>query len=120
MSPDEHPDLHEFPLRPIEFQILLVLAEGDSHGYGIIQATEERTGGKVKLRPGTLYRAMQRLEDAGLIRESERRPAPEVDDRRRRYFGLTPEGRRMASEEARRLADLVEAARHAGLLEAAR
>jgi len=101
VSRAERPDLHELPLRPVEFQILLVLAEGDSHGYANIQATERRTGGKVKLQPGTLYRAMQRLEEASLIRESERRPAPDVDDRRRRYFGLTPEGERMATEEAR-------------------
>jgi DNA-binding PadR family transcriptional regulator len=104
------------PLRPVEFQILLVLAEGEAHGYSIIRETEARTGGRMRLEPGTLYRAMQRLTQQGLIRESDRRPAPDLDDQRRRYFALTAAGREAAAAEARRMARLVEAARAADLL----
>lgn len=104
------------PLRPVEFQILLVLAEGEAHGYSIIRETEARTGGEMRLEPGTLYRALQRLTQQGLIRESDRRPAPDLDDQRRRYFGLTDAGREAAGAEARRMARLVEEARAADLL----
>jgi DNA-binding PadR family transcriptional regulator len=104
------------PLRPVEFQILLVLADGEAHGYSIIRETETRTDGEMKLEPGTLYRALQRLTRDGLIREAERRPAPEMDDQRRRYFGLTDAGREVAAAEARRMARLVEEARAADLL----
>ncbi len=107
----------QLPLRPIEFQILLILADKESHGYSIIQETNKRTGGKVRLQPGTLYRAIQRLEDAGLIRESAARPSRESDDQRRRYFALTKKGRSIAADEARRLSDLVRESRDAGLIE---
>lgn len=103
------------PLRPVEFQILVILAEQASHGYSIIRETERRTGGKVRLQPGTLYRAIQRLEDAGLIVEIEDPPERDSDDPRRRYFTLTEEGRAVAGEEAQRLAALVKEARAAGL-----
>lgn len=105
------------PLRPVEFHILLVLAKGDRHGYGIIQATELQTGGRLRLETGTLYRAMRRLTDAGLVRPSTRRPAPDLDDERRRYFCIAPKGRKVAAAEARRMARLVEAARASALLE---
>jgi DNA-binding PadR family transcriptional regulator len=105
----------QLPLRPVEFQILLILAEQPSHGYSIIRETERRTGGKVRLQPGTLYRAIQRLEDEGLIVEVEDPPERDSDDPRRRYFTLTDQGRVVASEEAGRLAALVEEARAAGL-----
>jgi DNA-binding PadR family transcriptional regulator len=104
------------PLRPVEFQILLVLAGGDAHGYAIIRETEARTGGELKLEPGTLYRALQRLTQEGLIRESNRRPVPEMDDQRRRYFAITAAGRKVAAAEARRMARLVEEARASDLL----
>jgi DNA-binding PadR family transcriptional regulator len=100
----------------VEFQILLVLADGEAHGYSIIRETETRTDGEMRLEPGTLYRALQRLTRDGLIREAERRPAPELDDQRRRYFSLTDEGREVAAAEARRMARLVEEARAADLL----
>ncbi len=107
----------QLPLRPIEFQILLILADKEAHGYSIIHETNKRTGGKVRLQPGTLYRAIQRLEDAGLIRESVARPSRKSDDQRRRYFALTTEGRSIAADEARRLSDLVRESRAAGLIE---
>jgi len=103
------------PLRPIEFQILLILAEKPSHGYSIIQETERRSDGKVRLQPGTLYRAIQRLEDEGLIREVEDPPERDSDDPRRRYFALSEQGRAVAGEEAQRLAAVVNQARAAGL-----
>lgn len=108
--------MSHLPLRPIEFQILLILAEQPSHGYAIIQETARRTGGKVHLQPGTLYRAIQRLEDADLIREVVDLPERDSDDPRRRYFTLTDQGRSVAAEEAQRLATLVQEARTSGLL----
>lgn len=103
------------PLRPVEFQILLILAEQPSHGYSIIRETARRTDGKVRLQPGTLYRAIQRLEDIDLIQEVTDPPERESRDPRRRYFTLTPQGRERAREEAQRLAALVKEARAAGL-----
>ena len=101
----------DFTLRPIEFEILLTLAEGDRHGYGIIQATEARSDGALRLETGTMYRALRRLVADGLAK-----PAAEADEERRRYYAITPAGRRAAAAEAERLARLVHAARHARLL----
>ena len=103
------------PLPPATFHILLSLAEGDRHGYGIIQDVEHRTGGELRLSAGTLYRSIQRLLEQGLIVESTRRPAPAEDDERRRYYRLTPFGTAVARAETRRLADLVRMARARGL-----
>jgi len=104
------------PLRPVEFEILLVLADGDQHGYGIIQQTEDRTEGKLRLETGTLYRALRRLSSDGLVKPSSKRPAPDLDDERRRYFSITPLGRRVAAAEARRMASLVDTARARSLI----
>jgi len=104
------------PLRPVEFEVLLVLADGDHHGYAIIQQTEERTDGKLKLETGTLYRALRRLSTEGLVRPASKRPAPDLDDERRRYFSITPLGRKVAAAEARRMASLVDAARARSLI----
>lgn len=101
------------PLRPVEFQILLSLAGGDRHGYGIILDTEERTDGSVRLDVATLYRAIRRMEDRELLAPS----GTDSGDRRRREYTITPEGRRVAQAEARRLADLVRVARGAELLD---
>jgi DNA-binding PadR family transcriptional regulator len=73
------------PLPPSEFQILLALADGERHGYAIMQEIERRTAGEVRLGPGTLYGSIKRMLAAGLIEESARRPAAERDDERRRY-----------------------------------
>lgn len=98
------------PLTPGYFEILLTLAAGESHGYAIMQQVEERTGGRVKLLPGTMYRAFHRLGEMGLIVEADERPDPELDDQRRRYYRLTELGRAVAAAEAERLAASVRVA----------
>jgi DNA-binding PadR family transcriptional regulator len=103
------------PLPPATFQILLALADDDRHGYAIMQDVERRTGGDVRLGAATLYRSIQRMLDQGLIRETRDRPAPELDDERRRYYRLTDFGMEVARAEARRMAALVEMARACGL-----
>jgi DNA-binding PadR family transcriptional regulator len=104
------------PLRPVEFDILLSLAAGERHGYGIIQDAEAR-GNAPPPDVGTLYRALRRLQDQSLIEPSGRRPARDADDDRRHYYRLTPLGLRVARAEAKRLAALTRAARLGGLLE---
>ena len=106
MRTDPTPD-SLLPLKPNWFHILLSLANEDQHGYGIMQEVLERTSGKVRLWPATLYGTLQRLIEADLIEESRRRPAPEDDDARRRYYRLTPFGRRVLEAESRRLEELV-------------
>ena len=99
------------PLNHSEFHILLALADGERHGYGIMQEVEERSAGTVRLGPGTLYGAIKRMLAAGLIEESAKRPvSKDDDDRRRCYYRLTRLGRKIAAEEARRLASLVRVA----------
>lgn len=102
-------------LRPVEFHILLSLATGDRHGYGIILDIQERGDAAVP-DVGTMYRALARLVESGLIEPSTRRPAADVDDERRNYYRITAEGRRVAREQARRLEALTRAARIGGLL----
>src|SRR5213596_1205916 len=104
------------PLPPATFHILLALAHEDRHGYAIIQDVEARTGGALRLSPGTLYRSIQRMLEQGLIVETQDRPAPELDDERRRYYRITPFGEAVARAEARRLADLVKLARAKGFV----
>jgi DNA-binding PadR family transcriptional regulator len=106
----------EAPLRPVEFQILLSLAAGERHGYGIIQDADAR--GEL-LDVGTLYRALARMVDQGFIGESSRRPAADADDERRNYYRITTRGLKVAQAEARRIAALTREARARGLLTAA-
>lgn len=101
------------PLTPISFEILLALLDDDLHGYAILQAVESRLAGKLPMRTGTIYRALARLMDEGLI---ERTGAAADDDPRRRYYAITALGRDTARAEARRLADQVDAARAHKLL----
>ena len=102
------------PLQPATFHILLALAEEDRHGYGIIQDVASRTGGELRLSAGTLYRSIQRMLEQQLIVETRERPAPELDDERRRYYRITPFGIAVARAEARRLTQLVRMARARG------
>ena len=107
MSREDHTIKGMLPLSPAVFHILLALAEGERHGYGIMQEIETRTGGKTKLGPGTLYGSIKRMLSDRLIEESAHRPDPSLDDERRRYYRLTGFGRRVAIAEAKRLQDLV-------------
>jgi DNA-binding PadR family transcriptional regulator len=95
------------PLKTQHFHILLALAGGEQHGYGIMQDVLQLTGGKVRLWPATLYGSIKRLREAELIEESDERPAPELDDARRRYYRLTVLGRRVLDAECERLQELV-------------
>ena len=109
------PDPSSFlPLPPATFHILLAVADEDRHGYAIIQDVAARTGAELKLSAGTLYRSVQRMMEQGLIVEPRERPEPEYDDERRRYYRITPFGRKVAEAEARRLAQLVRMARQRG------
>ena len=102
------------PLPAATFHILMALADGDRHGYGIIQDVAASTDGGLKLSAGTLYRSIQRMLEDGLIVETRDRPAPELDDERRRYYRITAFGTAVARAEARRLTQLVKLARASG------
>ena len=91
------------PLKPVDLQLLLVLADQDRHGYGLVQAIAERTDGLIRLEPGNLYRVIKRLLADGLVAESDRRKAPDAGDERRRYYRLTSFGAQVLSAELRRL-----------------
>lgn len=95
------------PLTPAVFHILLALAEGEKHGYAIMQDVEENSDGSVKMGPGTLYGSIKRMLAAGLIEECEERPDPELDDQRRRYYQLTGLGQRVAEAEVERLTSMI-------------
>jgi DNA-binding PadR family transcriptional regulator len=96
--------------------ILVALADRERHGYSILQEIAERTGGEVRLSPSTLYSAIRRLLEEGLIAESAERPDPAHDDERRRYYRLTAAGRAAAVAEARQLEKLLSDARSTGLV----
>jgi DNA-binding PadR family transcriptional regulator len=104
--PQRTPDSF-LPLKSNWFHVLICLVEGEQHGYGIMQDVLERSDGKVRLWPATLYGSLKRLIESGLIVESGDRPAPEFDDARRRYYKLTSLGRRVLDLESQRLKDLV-------------
>lgn len=99
------------PLTPVVFEITLALAAGDRHGYDIMQDVERRTEGRIVLHAGTLYRALGRLLDQGVIVELDERPGQSGEDERRRYYRLTSLGRAVARAEVDRLAAQVTAAR---------
>lgn len=105
------------PLQHLTFYILVALADEPRYGYDIGREIEERSGGRIQPSIGSLYLAIQRLEQQGLIRESKRRPADTRDDARRRYYLATELGREVAAAEARRLAGLLDVARERNLLE---
>lgn len=110
-SPDEF-----LPLTPAVFNILLALADGEKHGYGIMQEVEANTKGQVLMGPGTLYGSIKRMLQAGLIEETDERADPDMDDQRRRYYKLTTLGRRTLRMEAERLASQVQIARTKNIL----
>ena len=105
-------------LSPQAFHILVALAERDQHGYGIMQDVTDRTDGKLRLSAGTLYGSIKRLLEEGLIVElrDSQRPKKSLDDERRRYYHLTPLGRKTALAEVNRMTELLEQARAHGLV----
>ena len=106
------------PLKPVDLELLLALADDDRHGYGLVQAIAAHTNGLVVLDPGNLYRVVKRLLAEGLVGEAGQRSAPDEGGARRRYYRLTPLGRRVASAEAERLARLLSVARTHRLIRA--
>jgi DNA-binding PadR family transcriptional regulator len=111
MAPDD-----VLPLQKDSFHILVALADRDRHGYAILQDIAARTEGRIRLRPSSLYSAIHRMLEDGLIEELEERPDPEHDDERRRYYRITNWGRAVALAEARRLERLLADARATGLV----
>jgi DNA-binding PadR family transcriptional regulator len=99
------------PLTPPVFHILLALADEERHGYGIMQDVARQTNEALQLGPGTLYGCLKRMLASGLVEESDERPDPALDDERRRYYRMTPLGKRVVRAEADRLAGAVTAAR---------
>jgi len=115
--PDPSDDVDAFlPLPTAVFHILVALADRERHGYSIMQDVSARTDGKVRLSAGTLYSAIRRMLEQGLIEELRESPDPASDDERRRYYGLTGLGRDVAAAEARRLSDMLAQARATGLI----
>src|SRR5215510_3248993 len=104
------------PLPTAVFHILVALADRDRHGYSIMQDVSARTDGKVRLSAGTLYSAVARMLEQGLIEELRESPDPENDDERRRHYRVTRLGRDVALAEARRLQDMLSQARATGLI----
>ena len=108
MKNDEASAVERFlPLKPNWFHVLLSLANEEQHGYGIMQEVLERSNGKIRLWPATLYGTLERLLDADLIAEVKRRPSADGEDARRRYYRPTALGRRVLAAESMRLEDLV-------------
>ena len=101
----------QLPLTPALFQVLLALADGNKHGYAILKEVGERTQGRVRLSTGTLYGIIKRLLQDGMIQEQSKRPRSEDHDERRRYYRLTPLGRKVASAEAERMEEMIATAR---------
>src|SRR5690242_16313198 len=99
------------PLKPHWFHVMLSLASEEQHGYGIMQEVLERTDGKVRLWPATLYGTLKRLLEEGLLEESSERPDPALDDSRRRYYRLTKLGKQVLAAESQRLEGLVKVIR---------
>ena len=104
------------PLPTAAFHILVALADRDRHGYSIMQDVAARTAGKVRLSAGTLYSAIRRMLEQGLIEELLDSPDPASEDERRRYYRLTRLGRDVAIAEARRVSDMLSQARATGLI----
>jgi DNA-binding PadR family transcriptional regulator len=108
-KPQKPEDL--LPLTPPVFHILVALSDEERHGYGIMQDVAHQTNAALQLGPGTLYGCLKRMLAAGMVEESDERPDPALDDERRRYYRMTPLGRRLVRAEAQRLADAVSAAK---------
>jgi DNA-binding PadR family transcriptional regulator len=95
------------PLKPQDYMILFVLLDGEQHGYKLVKEIARQSGGQVRLEAGNLYRSIRRMIGQGVVAESDSRPAPESDDERRRYYAITPLGRRVVESETARMRALV-------------
>lgn len=104
------------PLTPTVVHILLALADGEKHGYAIMREVEERTSGTMRLGPGSLYGAIQRMLKDGLIVEARHQTGVAHGEERRRYYRLTGFGQRVLRAEANRLEDLVRLAHRKDVL----
>ena len=116
MSSPSRAIAQHLPLTSVEFEIMLALADTARHGYAVMQEVERRTNGAVTLRPGSMYRAINRMLEIGFLEETTDRSAKKIDDHRRRYYRLTKFGRRVATAEAERLASAVNSATAKNLL----
>ncbi len=105
------------PLKPTDFLVLMVLARSERHGYGIVQDIAEHTRGKIRLVPGNLYSVLRRLMNLQVIDETPRRPAPDLDDERRRYYAITAFGKRVLAAEAERMRELVAVAESRNIID---
>ena len=105
------------PLKPIDFLVLMVLADNERHGYGIVQDISAHTNGKIRLVPGNLYSVLRRLMNLKVIDETSRRPAPDLDDERRRYYRITAFGNRVLRAEAERMRELVAVAESRNIID---
>ena len=114
--PNDFTDPIDQPLTPAVFHILLALTDGEKHGYAIMKDVEVQTSGRIKMGPGTLYGSIKRMLAARLIEESGERPAPELDDERRRYYRITAQGQSVVAAESQRLARAVKTAQEKGIL----
>ncbi len=114
--PNDFTDPFDQPLTPAVFHILLALTDGEKHGYAIMKDVESQTSGRIKMGPGTLYGSIKRLLAARLIEETDERPAPELDDERRRYYRITAQGQSVVAAESQRLARAVKTAQEKGIL----
>jgi DNA-binding PadR family transcriptional regulator len=110
MSKDKASPGDLLPLAPAVFHLLLSLAEGERHGYALKREIAARTDGRMRLGPGVLYGSIAKMLAQGLIEESDDRPDPHLDDERRRYYRITPFGRKVAQAEAARMRALVDLA----------
>ena len=104
MKPENRPtdaDVNRhLPLKPVEFLVLAILQNAPLHGYGLVQEITRRTDGRVKIRPGDLYRVLYRMERRELLESAERREAPDLQDERRAYYQITELGHRVVRAEA--------------------
>ena len=98
------------PLPAAQLHILMALADGEKHGYAVMREVESMTEGEVTMGPGTLYGAIKKMLNAGLVQETDQRPDPEIDDERRRYYRMTGLGARVLDAETARLERLVRTA----------
>ncbi len=103
------PITDHLPLKPVDLEILLALADGNRHGYGLVQAVATHTDGLITLDPGNLYRVIKRLLESGLVAEAGQKAAVDVGGERRRYYAITPLGERVLAADLERLRRLVNA-----------